>query len=247
MKKSTKDKGDEFEIIIENLYKLISENERINAKIERDVHLIGDDGTDNQFDIIYEYEHFGTNYRVAIECKNWKYPINVANLRDFSYKLEHVGNINGIFISAESEFQDGGKKVAIWQGINLLKYNEFNRFISGQNEDYLLPDYNTIGDPFWMIMNRGGKNLLKQNSYLNCTYIFESKYFANDFHKRYLGNNSNFKVVGVSQKHLKEICYLVQKNKIKLKMYNAFARGYDEQKFHFWDLNENDLLTYIRE
>lgn len=70
MKKSTKDKGDEFEIIIENLYKLISENERINAKIERDVHLIGDDGTDNQFDIIYEYEHFGTNYRVAIECKN---------------------------------------------------------------------------------------------------------------------------------------------------------------------------------
>lgn len=70
-----------------------------------------------------------------------------------------MGNINGIFISAESEFQDGGKKVAIWQGINLLKYNEFNHFISGQNEDYLLPDYNTIGDPFWMIMKGTSKNV----------------------------------------------------------------------------------------
>lgn len=92
----SKEKGDKFEIVIEKLYNLISENERIEANVSRDVHLIGDDGTDNQFDIVYEYEHFGINYRVAIECKNWKNPINVINLRDFSYKLDRVGNINEI-------------------------------------------------------------------------------------------------------------------------------------------------------
>lgn len=50
---------------------------------------------------------------MAIECKNWKNPINVGELRNFSYKLEHIGNINGIFISAESEFQDGAKKYLV--------------------------------------------------------------------------------------------------------------------------------------
>lgn len=242
----SKEKGDKFEIVIEKLYNLISENERIEANVSRDVHLIGDDGTDNQFDIVYEYEHFGINYRVAIECKNWKNPINVINLRDFSYKLDRVGNINGIFISAESSFQDGGKKVAAWQGINLFKYDDFNRFISGQNEDYLLPDYTTIGDPFWMIMNRDGKNTLEKNSYLNCVYIFESRFFANDFYEKCLEKDDKFKVVGVSQKHLRELRFLVQKNRVKVKMFNAFAREYDEVNFHFWNLNEDDLEAYLR-
>ena len=82
------------------------------------------------------------NYRVAIECKNWKNPINVAELRNFSYKLEHIGNINGIFISAESEFQDGAKKVSSFNGIRLIRYNELHRFIKGQNDQYLIPDFN---------------------------------------------------------------------------------------------------------
>lgn len=245
MSKSPQEKGSEFEKIIEKLYNLISENERIDAKVERSVHLIGDDGSDNQFDVIYEYEHFGVNYRVAIECKNWKNPITVSSLRDFEYKLKNVGNLNGIFISAESDFQDGSRKVSAYNGIQLIKYNEFNKFVSGQNEDYLFPDYKTIGDPFWMIMSKEGKNKLEQNLYLGCIYLFESKYFASDF-KKILRNNDKYRVVGVSQKHLKEIISLVKHNKLKVKMYNASAKKYDEQNFHFWDLSEEDLMEYMR-
>lgn len=247
MVKNYKEKGDSFEIIIEKIYRLLSENERINANIARNVHLIGEDGTDNEFDVLYEYEHFGINYRVAVECKNWKNPIDVSRLRDFSYKLKHVGNINGIFISAESEYQDGGKKVAAWQGINLIKYEDFNRFISGQNEEYLLPDYKTIGDPFWMIMNKRGKNILESNMCMNCIYIFESKYFAHDFHEKYLKMNDDYKVVGVSQKHLREINCFLQENKARVKMFNAFERGKDEEKFRFWDLSKEDLVSYLRQ
>ncbi len=76
--------------------------------------------------------------------------------------MEHIGNINGIFISAESEFQDGAKKVSSYNGIRLIKYDELYKFINGEKGKYLVPDYKTIGDPFWMFMNLNGKNSIEQ-------------------------------------------------------------------------------------
>lgn len=67
----------------------------------------------HEIDILYSYEHFGVNYKVAIECKNWKNPINVGELRNFSYKLEHIGNINGIFISQKVSFRMEQKKYLV--------------------------------------------------------------------------------------------------------------------------------------
>ena len=122
MNNVSKEKGEKFESIVEKIYIQIANNERIKAKVEKHVPIIGDDGASHEIDILYSYEHFGVNYKVAIECKNWKNPINVGELRNFSYKLEHIGNINGIFISAESEFQDGAKKVSSYNGIRLIKY-----------------------------------------------------------------------------------------------------------------------------
>ena len=107
----SKGKGAQFESIVEKIYTQFANNERIKVKVERNVPIIGNDGASHEIDILCSYEHFGLNFRVAIECKNWKNPINVSELRNFSYKLEHIGNINGIFVSAESEFQDGAKKV----------------------------------------------------------------------------------------------------------------------------------------
>ena len=84
-------------LLLKKIYIQIANNERIKAKVEKHVPIIGDDGASHEIDILYSYEHFGVNYKVAIECKNWKNPINVGELRNFSYKLEHIGNINGIF------------------------------------------------------------------------------------------------------------------------------------------------------
>lgn len=179
MNNVSKEKGEKFESIVEKIYIQIANNERIKAKVEKQVPIIGDDGASHEIDILYSYEHFGVNYKVAIECKNWKNPINVGELRNFSYKLEHIGNINGIFISAESEFQDGAKKVSSYNGIRLIKYDELYKFINGENGKYLVPDYKTIGDPFWMFMNLNGKNSIEQNLFLKeGILLFESKYFA---------------------------------------------------------------------
>lgn len=248
MNNTSQVKGEKFESIVEKIYIQIANNERVKAKVEKRVPMIGSDGASHEIDVLYSYEHFGVNYKVAIECKNWKNPINVSELRNFSYKLEHIGNINGIFISAESEFQDGAKKVSEFNGIKLIKYDEFYRFINGENCQYLVPDYKTIGDPFWMFMNLNGQNSIEQNLFLkDGILLFENKYFAEQFQNLCLSNyGSDIKLVGVSQPHLKEIISLKNKNKVSVKLFNQFTSDLNNIPYHFWDLDVKDIEMYIR-
>lgn len=246
MSNTSQIKGEKFESVIEKLYIQIAKNERIKAKIETRVSMLGNDGASHEIDVLYSFEYFGVNYRVAIECKNWKNPINVGELRNFSYKLEHIGNINGIFISAESEFQDGAKKVSSYNGIKLIKYDEFEEFINGQYEQYLMPDYKTIGDPFWMFMNSNGNNSVERNLILeDGILLFESRYFAEQFQKKCLSNYDNIKLVGVSQLHLKEIAALKEKQ-VPVKLFNQFTTDFDKIPYHFWDLDITDIEMYTR-
>jgi hypothetical protein len=162
--------------------------------------------------------------------------------------LEHIGNINGIFISAESEFQDGVKKVSSYNGIRLIKYDELYKFINGEKGKYLVPDYKTIGDPFWMFMNLNGKNSIEQNLFLKeGILLFESKYFAEQFQNLYLLNcDNNVKLVGVSQQHLKEIMYLKDEYKVSVKLFNQFTSDLNKWPYHFWNLDVADIEMYIR-
>ncbi|WP_164543989.1 restriction endonuclease [Jeotgalibaca ciconiae] len=247
MNNTSQIKGEKFESIVEKIYIQIANNERIKAKVEKRVPMLGADGASHEIDVLYSFEHFGVKYRVAVECKNWKNPINVSQLRDFSYKLEKIGNINGIFISAESKFQDGAQKVSTYNGIKLIKYDEFDRFINGQNDQYLVPDYKTIGDPFWMFMNSTGKNSIEQNVFLEeGILLFENKYFAEQFQKLCLLNYGDIKLVGVSQSHLNEIKSLKNKNKVSVKLFNQFTSDLYKTPYHFWDLDASDIEMYIR-
>ena len=241
-------KGENFESVVEKIYAQIANNERVKVKIDKRVPMLGADGASHEIDVLYSFEHFGMNYRVAIECKNWKNPINVGELRNFSYKLEHIGNINGIFISAESEFQDGAKKVSIYNGIKIIKYDEFFKFINGQNEQYLVPDYKTIGDPFWMFMNLKGQNSIELNlCFEEGILLFENKYFAEEFQNHCLSScDKDIKLVGVSQSHLKEILFLKNRNNVSVKLFNQFTSEIDRIPYHFWNLDVNDIEMYIR-
>lgn len=242
-------KGMEFENVIEKIYKFIASNERMNVRIDRNVSMIGRDETRNEIDILFSYEHLGTNYRVAVECKNWKNPINKKELNNFAAKLETIGNINGIFISADSYFQDGVKKVSEFKGIKLIKFSELNKIVEGFEVEYMVPDFKTIGDPFWTFMNKNGTNMIEQNLFLrDGILLFESKYCAQEFQKLYLNNHGkNIELVGVSQNHLKEIiCLKKQFNKIKVQMFNPYAYILKNQNNHFWDLDIEDLQMYIR-
>lgn len=242
-------KGTEFEKVIQKIYLLIGMKDRISAKVDRDVTLIGSDGSTNQFDVIYEYEHLGSIFRVAIECKDWNKPVNVASLRDFYYKLRNVGGLNSIFISKDSYFQDGAKKVAIFNGIKIMQFKEFNKFISFDNEYCLTPSQDTVGDPFWTLMMIGGKNLFEQLQVNGTILLFDSKFFADYFFKKQLLSSSEYKVVGLSQSHLKSIKKIYHNHKgINIKIFNPVKSSLSILDFHFNEnIDSNDLDWFIRE
>jgi len=233
-------KGDDFEKVVENIYLLLSKKERINAEIQTKVKMVGDDGATHEIDVLYSFEHFGIVYQVGIECKNWKNPISIGELRNFDYKLSHIGGINGIFISAESEFQNGACKVSEYNGIKLIKYDDFDTFAMSEYTKYLKPDFNTIGDPFWMLMDTDGKTPIEQNSIAsNKILLFSSKKLAEDYKLNNFKKEFNIIVVGVSQGHLKEIQQFNVHNNIHVSLTDFTKQSVE--------LNRWDIDLYIRE
>ena len=233
-------KGDDFEKVVENICLLLSKKERINAEIQTKVKMVGDDGATHEIDVLYSFEHFGIFYQVGIECKNWKNSINVSELRNFDYKLKHIGGINGVFISAESEFQNGACKVSEYNGIKLIKYDEFDTFAMSEYTRYLKPDFNTIGDPFWMLMNTDGKTPIEKNSVLsNKILLFSSKKLAEDYKYKNFEQECNIIVVGVSQEHLKEIKNINEYNEIPVYLIDF--------TLEMAELGQWDIDLYIRE
>ena len=229
-------KGDDFEKVVEDICKQLSMKERINAKIQTKVKMVGDDGATHEIDVLYSFEHFGVYY----QCKNWKNSINIGELRNFDYKLNHIGGINGIFISAESEFQDGARKVAEYNGIKLVKYENFDVFAISEYIKYLKPDFETVGDPFWMLMNTDGKTPIEQNSVTpNKILLFSSKKLAEDYKLNNFKEECNIIVVGVSQEHLKEIQQFNAHNNIHVCLMDFTKQSVE--------LNQWDIDLYIRE
>lgn len=232
-------KGDDFEKIISDIYKWLSNKERINSKVCTKVKMPGDDGATHEIDVLYSFEHFGMIYRIAIECKNWKNPINVSELRNFDYKLNHIGGINGIFISAESEFQDGARKVSDYNGIKLVKYADLDIFAMSEYTQYLKPDFITVGDPFWMLMNTNGESPIEQNCIEQYKiFLFLSKKSAENVKTKFFAQNENIIVVGVSQEHLKEIKNINVCNKIGVYLIDLSSE--------YFELSEWDLDLYVR-
>lgn len=232
-------KGDDFEVAIKEICSLLSKKERINAKINTKVKMVGDDGATHEIDVLYSFEQFGVSYQVGIECKNWKNSINVSELRNFDYKLNHIGGINGIFISAESEFQNGARKVSDYNGIKLVKYEDFNVFAMSEYTRYLKPDFNTVGDPFWILMNANGKSSVEQNSVIeNKILLFASKKLADHYKNIEFGNSSGIIAVGVSQEHLKEIKKINECNKVSVYL--------TDFTLEMVELSQWDIDLYIR-
>lgn len=242
-----KNRGRTLENIIEETCKKIAEDERINAKISKRIPLIGADKATHEFDILYEYEHFGLQYRVAIECKSWNKAINKSQLTDFAYKLKSVGNINGIFLS-ETKLQKGAKLVSEYEDIKFIRYSDFRSFSLSQNEKYLLPNYRTIGDPFWMFINKSGTDFLEQNVLFNSMlYLFESKYYAMEFQRRVLKQmNEDIELVGVSQSHLRDIKVSQIRYKFQIGLFNPIHEEWEINQFHFSPLDTEEIDWFIR-
>lgn len=122
----------------------------------------------------------------------------------------------------------------------MIKYDDFDTFAMSEYTKYLKPDFNTIGDPFWMLMDTDGKTPIEQNSIAsNKIFLFSSKKLAEDYKLNNFKKEFNIIVVGVSQGHLKEIQQFNVHNNI-----HVCLTDFTKQSV---ELNRWDIDLYIRE
>ncbi|AKB35588.1 hypothetical protein MSSAC_0998 [Methanosarcina siciliae C2J] len=154
--------GKELENNVENIYLILLKNEHLkNFKIIKNHKEKAKSGALHEFDVFYEVEIAGVSHKVAIECKNYNKNVEKEKLDAFSKKLDGC-NIKTGFMIAANGYQKGAKREAKFYGIELITTEDLPNIypLTLNHVKWLLPDENTYGDPYWIIMEvtEDGKN-----------------------------------------------------------------------------------------
>ncbi|HHX8361433.1 TPA: restriction endonuclease [Vibrio alginolyticus] len=111
--------GLEFELLVRAIYEQILSQEDIkNIMVQHDVKKEGRSGQKHQVDLYWEFEVAQTVHRVAVECKEYKNPVQIGKIRDFYGVIEDLGNTSGVFVTT-SKYQKGAITYAQSKGIQL--------------------------------------------------------------------------------------------------------------------------------
>ncbi len=165
-----------------------------------------------EIDIYYEFVNVGVKHRVAIECKDWKSPVDQGRVLEFHQKIKNIGeDIVGVFVS-RSGYQSGAEKVAKRHGILTLKADDIPSIfdiLAKHITTSFIPEEHCIGEPFWYIaeLNRpngeptGTYYALPEGSPIDLP-LFISKQHALAVHEC-LPDKDWFKVYGMAQHKLR--------------------------------------------
>jgi Restriction endonuclease len=172
-------------------------------------------GETYEVDIYYEFVHIGVTHRVAIECKDWKHPVDQGRILEFHQKIKNIGNeVVGIFVSRVG-YQSGAMRVAERHGIRALTANDVPSLfdiLASSIRTTFLPDGRCIGEPFWYIAElstdpstegTGTYYAFPQSSPLNIP-LFISRRHAEAYWSR-LPDRANFGVFGMPQYKLRAL------------------------------------------
>src|SRR5881392_3883046 len=85
---------------------------------ERNVVLRGRSGAPHEFDVIAQKSDGITTFRLAVECKAWKAPIEKDAITKFDYTLRDVGINKGIVVS-HGGLRSGARTAAEQLGIEV--------------------------------------------------------------------------------------------------------------------------------
>lgn len=165
-----------------------------------------------EIDIFYEFVNVGVKHRVAIECKDWKSPVDQGRVLEFHQKIKNVGeDIVGVFVS-RTGYQPGAINTAKRHGILTLTAEDVPSIfdiLAQHITTSFIPEESCIGEPFWYIAE-----LDKPNGEPTGTYyafppgspmelpLFISKRHAIAFHE-ILPDKQFFKVYGMAQHKLR--------------------------------------------
>ena len=117
MKKTTKEKPKwkKFEEFVASIQKKLSPE----AKVSHDEKVVGKSGTTRQIDIAIKQSVGQFSLFVIIDCKDWKKPVDIADVGAFVDMVEDVEANKGAIV-CNAGFTSGAKNRAKEKGIDLL-------------------------------------------------------------------------------------------------------------------------------
>jgi Restriction endonuclease len=182
-------------------------------------------GETYEVDIYYEFMHVGVRHRVAIECKDWKQPVDQGRILEFHQKIKNIGNeVVGVFVSRVG-YQSGATRVAERHGIRALTADDVPSLfdiLASSIRTAFIPDSRCVGEPFWYIAElsadpgvegTGTYYAFPESSPLNIP-LFISRRHAETYWS-YLPDKANFGVFGMPQYKLRALVGLALKDCLK--------------------------------
>ncbi len=116
-------------------------------------------GESYEIDIYYEFYLVGVRHRVAIECKDWKSPVDQGRVLEFHQKIKNIGeDIVGVFVS-RTGYQSGAITVAKRHGILTMTADDIPtifKVLAAHITTSFIPEAHCIGEPFWYIGELSG-------------------------------------------------------------------------------------------
>lgn len=195
-----KNNGKVYEDLVTYVYQQLSNLSGKRIEVKQNIKIKGKSGVYHQIDVFYEFELNNIKHMVIIECKDYRGKVEKGKVQSFKSVIEDLGNCIGIMVSRNG-FQSGAIEYARHYDIELLSGGELPLLskVMVKKLEVLLPNENSVGEPFWTIMEERNGELTGNYSCVKGKTIglFISKKIALEVAEKIGGT-----VRGVSQKHL---------------------------------------------
>ncbi|HHA2289943.1 restriction endonuclease [Enterobacter ludwigii] len=246
------EKWQALESHVQDVYQHLLDIQGNKTMVARNVQISGREGSSYQIDVYYEFEMAGIRHSVAVECKNRSRPLERDSVLAFHNKIHQCCLSHGIIVSSGG-FQKGAREFAEQNNVTLMDYSELpsiGNLLSRRLTNVVIPDEDTIGQPFWTIFDieeySPFGHIDAKNEFMTA-FLFLSRAHAQRFLK---GQNlgTKWQVRGMAQRHL--TCYILTCDAFNARYVIArpgYAAGVSENQFLFDEIRRKDLINDFHE
>lgn len=147
-------KGEEWEDYVHYVYSTLLNLRGERIQVSKRTTFVLRSGETYEVDVYYEFWKAGVRHRVAIECKDWKRPINQGQILAFHQKIKNIGDdLIGVMV-ARNGYQAGVNKVGERHGVLLLTEESIPtlpQLLAKNITSQLIHEPALMGEPFWCI------------------------------------------------------------------------------------------------
>lgn len=242
------DKWQDLESHVQDVYQQLLDIQDTKTMVARDVQISGREGSSYQIDVYYEFEMAGIRHRIAVECKNRSRPLERDSVLAFHAKIHECSLSHGVIVSSGG-FQKGAREFAEKNNITLMDYSELpsiGNLLSRRLANVVIPDEDTIGQPFWTIFDTeeySPYGQIHHKEKMTSAFLFLSRTHAQRFLKEQ-NLDERWQVRGMAQRHL--TCYILTCDAFNTRYFIArpgYAAGIPENSFLFDEIKRKDLIS----